>query len=71
MGVDPLAAVVLVELTDEGLATIDRALETQVASETRLVSALDKEEREQLSALLHKLLGSLEDERGQRHARAA
>jgi DNA-binding MarR family transcriptional regulator len=62
---------VIVELTEEGLVTIDRAIETQVESESRLVSALDEDERDQLSALLHKLLGSLEDERGRRSARAA
>ncbi len=61
---------VIVELTDDGLETINRAIEAQVASETRLVDALEEDERAQLSELLHKLLVSLEDEQGRRQVAA-
>ncbi|WP_092495098.1 MarR family winged helix-turn-helix transcriptional regulator [Faunimonas pinastri] len=46
----------LVALTDEGLTLIDRAVEAHVANQQAIVRGLDKEDRDQLSILLGKLL---------------
>jgi DNA-binding MarR family transcriptional regulator len=52
---------VLISLTDEGLAVVDRAVETHLANEERLLSGLPAAKREQLSALLCELLLGLDD----------
>ncbi|TVT53203.1 MarR family transcriptional regulator [Amycolatopsis rhizosphaerae] len=52
---------VLVELTEEGRALIDRALPDHVANEHRLLGALDESERAELSDRLRVLLESLGD----------
>ncbi|GGO06592.1 MarR family transcriptional regulator [Microbispora rosea subsp. aerata] len=54
---------VLITLTDEGRAVVDSLLESHVANEERLLSGLTAEDREQLAALLRKLLTSLGDVR--------
>jgi DNA-binding MarR family transcriptional regulator len=51
----------LVELTSEGLAVIDRVLPLHLANERRLVAGLDNEERAELAALLRKLARSLDE----------
>ncbi|WP_150249089.1 MarR family winged helix-turn-helix transcriptional regulator [Nocardiopsis deserti] len=61
-GVDPgNRRRVLVELTPEGLALVDRVLEGHVANELRLLGGLDAGQREQLEGLLRTLLLSLGD----------
>jgi DNA-binding MarR family transcriptional regulator len=52
--------VVLVSLTEEGLAVIDRALPGHVANEHRILAALSDEDRDALTATLRRLLTSLE-----------
>jgi DNA-binding MarR family transcriptional regulator len=52
----------LVRLTDDGRAIIDEAMARHSATELQLVAGLDADERAQLSALLRKLLLSLERE---------
>jgi DNA-binding MarR family transcriptional regulator len=52
--------VVHVSLTEEGRALIDRALPDHIATENRVLSALDTEQREALIALLRTLLTDLE-----------
>ena len=52
---------VLIGLTDEGLAMVDRVVEDHVANESRLLEGLDPGEREQFVHLLRKLLLSLGD----------
>lgn len=52
---------VLVGLTDEGLATVDRVVEGHVAGEAVLLEGLDPDEQERLVGLLRKLLLSLGD----------
>lgn len=47
---------VLVALTDQGLALIDRVVDLHVANQRAIVSALDAQEQATLSALLAKLL---------------
>jgi DNA-binding MarR family transcriptional regulator len=51
---------VLVELTPRGRTLADRAITSHPANEARLLATLTADEREQLSALLAKLLRSLE-----------
>jgi len=51
---------VLVRLTAEGKAVVDAAMVDHAATEHALVEALTPKEREQLSALLRKLLRSLD-----------
>ena len=51
----------LVRLTRRGKAVVDRALETHVANEERLLSPLTRAERKQLDALLRKLLAALDE----------
>lgn len=48
----------LVALTDEGLATIDRAIEAHIANQHMIVRGLSAQEQDQLSGLLAKLLNS-------------
>lgn len=50
----------LIRLTRRGRALTDRALETHVDNEERLLGPLTRAERKQLDALLRKLLVSLE-----------
>lgn len=52
----------LVQLTDEGLALIDRAVETHVENERQLLSALPAEKLFELDTRLADLLRSLESE---------
>jgi DNA-binding MarR family transcriptional regulator len=49
-----------VRLTDEGRAVADRALETHIAGEERLLEPLQAGERETLDELLRRLLARLE-----------
>jgi DNA-binding MarR family transcriptional regulator len=49
----------LVALTDRGRELVDAAVRDHLENEERLLQALDAEEREQLAALLRKLLLSL------------
>jgi DNA-binding MarR family transcriptional regulator len=53
---------VLVRLNDAGFATVDDAVTGHVAREEGILSALTYRERDQLDALLRKLLRSLEPE---------
>ncbi|MEW1911594.1 MarR family transcriptional regulator [Kitasatospora sp. NPDC085895] len=53
--------VVLVSLTDKGLALIDGALPDHLATEERLLAALDPAARDGLAATLRTLLETLED----------
>lgn len=55
---------VLVELTDEGSALIDRAVTDEASKEIDLFEALDPAERASLNALLRIVLRSLEDRFG-------
>lgn len=50
----------LVELTPRGRALVDQAVAARIEAEAKLVSALSAEEEDELSALLRKLLVSLE-----------
>jgi DNA-binding MarR family transcriptional regulator len=50
----------IVTLTPEGIARFDAAAPAHLANEARLLAALDSDEREQLAALLRKLLLSFE-----------
>jgi DNA-binding MarR family transcriptional regulator len=50
----------LVRLTDAGRKTIDDAMEEHVRTEAGLLAGLDDGERAQLSALLRKLLGTID-----------
>jgi DNA-binding MarR family transcriptional regulator len=52
--------VVLVSLTDDGRALIDRALPDHVANEHRMLGELTAEDREVLAGMLRRLLTSLE-----------
>jgi DNA-binding MarR family transcriptional regulator len=54
----------LVRLTRRGKSVIDRALETHVANEERLLGALTAAERRTLDALLKSLLVDLERAEG-------
>lgn len=54
---------VLVGLTDEGLALVDRAVEAHVANEAGLVAALPAEDREALAILLRRFLAPFEPSR--------
>ncbi|SPH17106.1 HTH-type transcriptional regulator MhqR [Defluviimonas aquaemixtae] len=49
----------LVALTDKGRDLIERALPAHAANETRILSPLTREEQDQLSALMKKLLAGL------------
>jgi DNA-binding MarR family transcriptional regulator len=51
---------ILVRLTPEGKAVIDRAIESHLANEERLLGSLDSSERRALDDLLRKLLAGLE-----------
>jgi DNA-binding MarR family transcriptional regulator len=51
---------VLVQLTPQGRELVDRAVESHVANESRLIEALTSEERAELARLLRKLLLSFE-----------
>jgi DNA-binding MarR family transcriptional regulator len=51
---------ILVRLTPEGKAVIDRAIESHLANEERLLGSLDFSERGALDDLLRKLLAGLE-----------
>jgi DNA-binding MarR family transcriptional regulator len=55
----------LVRLTRNGKHAIDRAVETHVENEARLLSALTARERRELDALLRKLLATVEPIRDQ------
>jgi DNA-binding MarR family transcriptional regulator len=61
---------VVVELTDDGRAAWDAAIEVQGRKEAFIASALSTAERRQLNALLRKLMVAL-DERAKRPAPAA
>ncbi len=50
-----------IELTDKGLNVIDKAVETHVVNEHRILSVLEASEREALAQLLRKLLASFEE----------
>ncbi len=50
-----------IELTDKGLNVIDKAVETHVINEHRILSVLEASEREALAQLLRKLLASFEE----------
>ncbi len=50
----------LVRLTRRGKATIDRALDTHVANEERLLGSLTRAERRSLDEVLRKLLAAVE-----------
>ncbi len=52
----------LVALTDRGRATIDAAIETHAANETRLLDALPAGDRRTLDRLLRRLLAAVERE---------
>ena len=49
----------LVQLTDEGLGLIDRAVEAHVENEHAILAALNPKERETLAGLLEKLIADL------------
>ena len=49
----------LVQLTDEGLGLIDRAVEAHVENEHAILAALNPKEREMLAGLLEKLIADL------------
>ena len=51
---------VIVELTDEGLATLGRAVEANTESELELVEALSQDEARALAGLLKKMLAKVE-----------
>lgn len=53
----------LIQLTDEGLKLIEKAVEAHVAHEHRLLIALEEGERQVLAQLLRKLLISFEEPR--------
>ncbi|MEM9034051.1 MAG: MarR family transcriptional regulator [Actinomycetota bacterium] len=55
------ARVVLVSLTEQGLALVDEALDAHVAKEARLVSALDDHQRARLASLLRALHLAVEE----------
>lgn len=55
---------VLVELTPDGSATLDRYIAVQAKRERELMSAMSHEERVRLAALLRKLLSSVEERAG-------
>ena len=50
----------LIRLTARGKALIDRALETHLANEERLLGGLSSSQRRQLDSLLQRLLANLE-----------
>lgn len=50
---------IVVQLTEKGLALIDEALTAHVANEHEILAGLTPAERETLSRLLEKLIGSL------------
>lgn len=50
----------LISLTDKGLALIDRAIESHVKNQGRLVAGLTTEQQQQLNQLLSQFLTSLE-----------
>ena len=52
--------VVLVRLTEEGLAAVDAALEDLLRRESKLLAAIDDEQSEELSAILRQLLTQFE-----------
>lgn len=52
----------LIVLTETGFELIEKAVEAHIANEHRLLSILDKSERESLTLLLRKLLLSFEGE---------
>jgi len=49
----------LVQLTDEGLGLIDRAVEAHVENEHAILAALNPKERKMLAGLLEKLIADL------------
>jgi DNA-binding MarR family transcriptional regulator len=51
---------VIIELTDDGLAAVDAAVEANTASDRQLMERLDPAELATLETLLRKLLGGLE-----------
>lgn len=51
----------VVSLTDDGLALIDRVLPDHIATEERLLAGLDREGRDALAESLRQLLGHLGD----------
>jgi DNA-binding MarR family transcriptional regulator len=51
----------LIQLTDRGFNTIEKAVEAHVANGHRLLSVLEEAERKILAQLLHKLLISFEE----------
>ena len=50
---------IVVQLTEKGLALIDKAVTAHVANEHEILAGLTPTEREMLSQLLEKLIGSL------------
>lgn len=56
---------VLIELTDDGITTIDRAVTEQAAKEIDVMSGLSPKELAQLNGLLRKVLVSLEHDEAQ------
>jgi DNA-binding MarR family transcriptional regulator len=50
----------LVQLTEKGLLFIDRAIEVHVNNEQSLISALSKDERDQLRSILSRWLQNFE-----------
>ena len=55
---------VLVELTAEGRGALDRYVAVQAKRERELMSTMSEKERGQLTALLRKLLASVEEKSG-------
>lgn len=51
----------LIALTDSGFSTVEQAVTTHVATQTRLVAGLTERERAALDALLQRFLERLED----------
>jgi DNA-binding MarR family transcriptional regulator len=51
----------LIELTEEGRAVVDRAMEAHMEGEAEMVAPLSKEEQRGLADLLKKLLTGMED----------
>jgi DNA-binding MarR family transcriptional regulator len=52
----------LIELTEEGKAVVDRAIEEHLEGEAEMVAHLSKEQQRELADLLKRLLTGMEDE---------
>lgn len=55
---------VLLQLTGDGRQRLDKYIDVEARRELELLNALDDHEKDQLNALLRKLVGSLQDELG-------